>query len=216
MKSVALSLAILFSGGAYGQDLIWVFLNTKVNKESLPEEQVKKIMDGHMANINRLAKEGKLLAAGPFDGGGGIFIFKSRSRQEVNEWLSTDPGIQAKRWDIEVFLYIPGFGSVCSVGENFEMTNYYFVRYSSRVAKPTIGTIADALVALHTYIKSWISNGAVIAEGSLGEEEGSILVLKEEPAQDRLDEDPAVKSGALRTELKKLFIAKGSFCEPKP
>lgn len=213
MKAITLFLAIFFYGGAFGQELIWVFLNKKVDKEELPEEQVKKIMDGHMANINRLAKEGKLLAAGPFEGGGGIFIFNSRSRQEVNEWLSTDPGIQAKRWDIEVFPYTPRIGSACSVGEKYEMTNYYFVCYSSQKAN---GAINDALLAHQTHIKSWISNGSVIAEGSLGDDQGSILVLREEPAQDKLDEDPAVKSGALRAVLKKLFIARGSFCEPKP
>ena len=38
--------------------------------------EVKKIMEGHLANINRLAKEGKLTAAGPLDEGGGIFIFR--------------------------------------------------------------------------------------------------------------------------------------------
>jgi uncharacterized protein YciI len=83
----------------WGQDksYTFVFLNKKADAEPLPKEQVDKIMEGHMANINRLAKEGKLVAAGPFDGGGGIFILNTTSINEANEWLSTDPGIQAKR-----------------------------------------------------------------------------------------------------------------------
>ncbi len=122
MKTVVLSLALLIHGITYGQNFVWVFLNKKENKEELPAEEIKKIMDGHLANIKRLAKEGKLLAAGPFEEGGGIFVFDSHSKVEVNEWLATDPGIQAKRWDIELFLYTPRTGSVCSVGEKYEMT----------------------------------------------------------------------------------------------
>lgn len=51
-------------------------------------------MKGHMANINRLAKEGKLIVAGPFDGGG-VFILNTTSTDEARLWLNTDPGVQA-------------------------------------------------------------------------------------------------------------------------
>ncbi|HRG07858.1 MAG TPA: hypothetical protein PLJ08_04720, partial [Cyclobacteriaceae bacterium] len=51
-------------------ELIFVFLNKRTDKAELPEAEVKKIMEGHLANIERLAKEGKLISAGPFDGGG--------------------------------------------------------------------------------------------------------------------------------------------------
>jgi len=100
---------------------IFVFLNNKADKVKLPEEEVKKIMDGHMANINRLAKEGKLISAGPFDGGGGIFIFKSGPIDEVREWLKTDPGVQANRWNVEVLPYYPRVGSVCALNEPYQM-----------------------------------------------------------------------------------------------
>ena len=216
MKAITLFLAIFFYGGAFGQELIWVFLNKKVDKEELPEEQVKKIMDGHMANINRLDKEGKLLAAGPFEGGGGIFIFKSISKDEVNDWLSTDPGVQAKRWDVEVFKYTPRIGSVCAVGESYEMTNYWFVRYSVQAALSSMAMMEKALELHQEYIAHWASEGSVIAEGMLDEEVGSILVLKNEPTVEMLKNDPAVKSATLNTDLKKLFIAGGSFCELKP
>ena len=215
MKTVVLSLALLIHGITYGQNFVWVFLNKKENKEELPAEQVKEIMDGHMANISRLAKEGKLLAAGPFEEGGGIFVFDSHSFAEVNEWLSTDPGIQAKRWDIELFSYTARTGSVCSVGEKYEMTNYYFVRYTTQIVK-RVGKVPEARQAHQAYIKPWAESGAVIAEGSLSEEAGSVLVLKEKPSTEELMNDPAVKSGALNADLEKLFIARGSFCEPKP
>jgi hypothetical protein len=92
------------------------------------------------------------------------------------------------------------------VGEKYEMTNYFFIRYSPKRA----GSDQDH----RDYLGS--SFGAnVIAEGELGEGAGSIVVLREEPKTTALDQDPAVKSSSLSYAVKKLFIARGSFCEPK-
>jgi uncharacterized protein YciI len=57
---------------ASAQPMVIVFLHHKADKPELPKEQVDKIMEGHFANIKKLASEGKLLTAGPFEGGGGI------------------------------------------------------------------------------------------------------------------------------------------------
>src|SRR5687768_2101005 len=103
-----ISILLLFAfASSYGQrqTYTFVFLHKKDSAEVLPKEQVTKIMEGHMANIDRLAKEGKLLVAGPFDGGGGIFILKTTSVSEAKEWLSTDPGVQANRWNVEILPY---------------------------------------------------------------------------------------------------------------
>ena len=79
MKRLILLIFFLpFVTSAQTPELIFVFLNKRIDKAELPEGEVKKIMEGHMANIERLSKEGKLISAGPFDGGGGIFIFKSK------------------------------------------------------------------------------------------------------------------------------------------
>ena len=165
-----------------------------------------------MANINRLAREGKLIAAGPFSGGGGIFIFKSNSLKQVDEWLSSDPGVKANRWDVERFPYKPHVGSVCPVSEPFEMTSYFFVRYGLNITKYSIGELGREIQEHNLYLKR---QTGVIAEGSLGEEEGGILVLKTEPTKEFLEKDPAVQKGAIEFEVKKLYIAKGSFCESR-
>lgn len=214
MKLIVFLLFGMYSS-ACGQDFVFVFLNKKQNKEELPKEQVDKLMEGHMANINRLAKEGKLWAAGPFDGGGGIFIFKSSSISQVKEWLSTDPGIQAKRWDVEVFPYQPRVGSVCVVGEPYEMTDYAFVRFTVNLTKYSIGSVAEDWRLHDRYTKDLTAGLQVIAEGSLGEENGAILVLLGEAPKDKLELDPAVQKGSLTLDIKKLYIAKGSFCEPR-
>ncbi len=211
VKLLIFLVAILSFCPATAQDFTIVFLNKKLDKAELPEAEVKKLMDGHMANMARLAKENKLWAAGPFEGGGGIFIFNSGSLGNVKEWIKTDPGIAAKRWDIEVLPFKPRFGSVCTVGEKYEMTNYYFVRYFHSGETDDAAAIREH----QAYIKPWIESGSVIAEASLVGDQGSILVLKEEPSNEKIANDPAVKSKAVKADIKKLFIAKGSFCEPK-
>ncbi|HEV8514463.1 MAG TPA: YciI family protein, partial [Cyclobacteriaceae bacterium] len=105
MKSILLTIIILSSQCVFAQSLVFVFLHHKADKAELPKDQVDKIMEGHMANIQRMAKEGKLLVAGPFEGGGGVFIFNSSNVNEVKQWLNDDPGVKAQRWNVEIQPY---------------------------------------------------------------------------------------------------------------
>jgi uncharacterized protein YciI len=196
-----------------GQSYTFIFLNTKKDKQELPPDEVKKIMDGHLANIERLAKEGKLIVAGPFDGGGGIFILNTTSLDTASKWLSTDPGIKANRWNVELLPYQPRTGGVCAVGENYEMTNYHFIRFTAQVTKSTARNHTDILRRHETYIREKFSKtGNVVTEGIFGND-GGILVLRGDLQKEIFDEDPGVQEALLQVDIKKLWIAKGSFCE---
>ncbi|WP_339877206.1 YciI family protein [uncultured Algoriphagus sp.] len=62
------------------------------------EEQRAEIQAGHMANINRLAEEGKLVMAGPFFGNEelrGLFFFAVESLEEAQKLTASDPAIEA-------------------------------------------------------------------------------------------------------------------------
>ena len=68
-------------------------------------EETKKLQDGHMANINRLAQAGKLVLAGPFVADGdrrGVFIFKVPTVAEAQALTDTDPAVAAGRLKIEL------------------------------------------------------------------------------------------------------------------
>lgn len=60
-------------------------------------EERKAMFAGHMANIQRLSKEGKLALAGPFmDGAGdwrGLFVFAVEDIEEAKALVATDPVI---------------------------------------------------------------------------------------------------------------------------
>ena len=68
----------------------------------------EELMKGHMANMQRLAKEGKLVLAGPFleqTGPGslaGLFFLRAGSLAEAQELVDTDPAVQAGRFTREI------------------------------------------------------------------------------------------------------------------
>src|SRR6185295_4168302 len=95
-----IALVFLVGQSVFAQQMVFVFLHYKSDKTELPQEQVDKIMEGHFANMKKLADERKLLVAGPFEGGGGVFIFNSRSSDEVREWIKFDPGVKNNRWNV--------------------------------------------------------------------------------------------------------------------
>lgn len=192
---------------------IFVFLNKRTDKAELPKEQVDKLMEGHMANINRLAKEGKLVAAGPFDGGGGIFIFNSSSIEEVKRWLATDPGVQADRWKIEMLPFQFRLGKDMTLKEPYEMVSYQFIRYTPNIAKFNIQEVPELFVKHDDYLKEIKRTGNVIMEGIFGDTEGGVLVMKGDLDSAVIERDPAVQQGLLQFEIKKLWIAKGAFGE---
>lgn len=82
------------------------------NQDSLTS---KKLMEGHMANINKLADEGKLSIAGPFGDDGdwrGILILNAKTKEEAKEWVEADPAVKAGRLKYEIHPWWGGKGSV--------------------------------------------------------------------------------------------------------
>lgn len=75
--------------------------NTTVSKE-----ETRKLFEGHMANITKLAKEGKLVVAGPFMKNDrnyrGIYIFNVETVEEAKALVVTDPAIKANLLEAEL------------------------------------------------------------------------------------------------------------------
>jgi uncharacterized protein YciI len=68
-------------------------------------EETAKIQEAHLANIGRLAKEGKLILAGPFSGGDdlrGLFLFDVTTIEEARALAETDPAVQAGRLRVDL------------------------------------------------------------------------------------------------------------------
>jgi uncharacterized protein YciI len=79
-----------------------VLLVRPPNAPDLPKAELDRLQEGHMANMQRLAAEGKLFKAGPtedFSGRNvrGIFVLKTESIDEAKAWVATDPSVKAGR-----------------------------------------------------------------------------------------------------------------------
>ncbi|WP_245335294.1 YciI family protein [Shewanella sp. WXL01] len=76
-----------------------------------PKHEADELQAAHMANISRLAEEGKLVLAGPFFGDGelrGIYIFDVETVAEAKALTATDPAIKAGSLSMEL---VPWYGS---------------------------------------------------------------------------------------------------------
>ncbi len=103
----------------YGmKQYVMAFLKRGPNRDR-PKEESDKLQRAHLDNIGRLAKEGKLVLAGPFLSEGdlrGIYIFDVKTEEEAKQLVETDPAIKAGSLVMEL---IPWYGSAAltEVGE---------------------------------------------------------------------------------------------------
>lgn len=70
--------------------------------------KMSELMKGHLANIHKLADEGKITVAGPFleenkENYKGMFIFNTKSKEEAEAWVKTDPAVKAEVFNYEIF-----------------------------------------------------------------------------------------------------------------
>lgn len=81
--------------------------------ERTPEAD--KLQAGHMANINNMAKMGKLVIAGPFEKAGnyaGVFVFKVETLEEAKALSDADPAVVAGRLAVDVHPWMVLKGSL--------------------------------------------------------------------------------------------------------
>ncbi|MBP6180643.1 YciI family protein [Flavobacterium sp.] len=102
-------LAKTLNADEYGmKHYVFCLLKTGSNTKATKEETTK-LFEGHMANINRLAKEGKLVVAGPFMKNErnyrGIYIFNANSIEEAKAFVATDPAVQSNLLEAELTLW---------------------------------------------------------------------------------------------------------------
>jgi hypothetical protein len=138
------------------------------------------------------------------------FIVNTTSIDEARTWLSTDPGVQANRWEIEILPYTSRIGAVWRAKEPYEMVNYNFIRF---VEKPKAAENAEVFLKQHQEFVLALKKSGNIIPGGIFEPRGSILILKGEIKDNLFESDPAIQHGIISMERKILWIAKGSFCE---
>lgn len=97
----------------YGMKAYTIVMLTTGSAKIEDKVKMSELMKGHMSNIGRLAKEGKIVVAGPFSEKNnrdyrGMFIFNTKSKEEAESWVKTDPAVAAGVFSYEIF---PWYGS---------------------------------------------------------------------------------------------------------
>lgn len=106
-------LATSLGADQYGMKAYTIVMLTTGTAKIEDKTQMSTVMKGHMANIGKLADEGKIIVAGPFleknkENYRGMFIFNTKSKEEAEQWVKTDPAVQAGVFSYEIF---PWYGS---------------------------------------------------------------------------------------------------------
>ena len=102
-------LATRLGADDYGmKKYILVILKTGAN-QTTDKTLINDLFRGHLDNINRLVKEGKLIVAGPMGKNDknyrGIFILTETTVEAAKELLKTDPAIKEGLLDAELYIW---------------------------------------------------------------------------------------------------------------
>lgn len=94
---------------------VLVLLQRGKKSNKFSKEELEKIQAGHMENIGKLAKAGKLLVAGPMGDDTdlrGIFILDCETIEEAKALVDTDPAVVAGRLRAEYHPWWTARGTV--------------------------------------------------------------------------------------------------------
>ncbi|AZA81817.1 hypothetical protein C1637_04395 [Chryseobacterium lactis] len=106
-------LATSLGADRYGMKAYTLVMLSTGNTKIEDKAKMAEVMNGHMSNIGKLADEGKIVVAGPFleknkENYRGMFIFNTKSKEEAEQWVKSDPAVQAGVFSYEIF---PWYGS---------------------------------------------------------------------------------------------------------
>lgn len=226
MKKICILLSILvFSSLVFSQSSsgkYFVFLNTNPDRPKISEAEIDAIQAAHMANMDSLAKIKRLLAAGPFHGGGGLQIVVATSMEDAQKLVNSDPAVKAKRFNTEIYPLEMGVGGICPVQEPYDMVEYQFIRFvpvPEKIAEESEKKLNKLSKRHLSYVKANFFKHGLIGNGDFGTGKGGFLLAfktDDEEFENFLKYDPMVRSENYTIDNRILWVAQGTFCERKP
>jgi uncharacterized protein YciI len=187
--------------------------------------EIEKMQAGHMANIEKMARSGKLMAAGPMGDDGnlrGIFLFNA-SAAEAQALAAEDPSIQAGRLVLELHAWHGPKDIGAKLNEEYRkdphikmtMTEYFLVLLTKGPkAEEGSAVEQEKLQRDHLWnVRRMLDAKTFVAAGPFdgtGDVRGIFVIAAKtlEEARAIADADPAVKAGQLAVELHPWWVAK--------
>lgn len=196
-----------------------VFLRRDPQRKTLSKEEGERIQAAHMANIGRMAKEGILVAAGPFEDEkptiSGIFVFKTDSLEAAKRIAGEDPTVVEHRNSVEVHAWHAPAG----IGDEYFRIHKADPNAPPNMQKHTLMLLYKgysegrrSMGAHERYIEDLRARGKLAAAGRMDASdvlESAVVfrVMPPEEARRLMADDPAVKSGELRLEEHQWWVA---------
>lgn len=194
-----------------------VFLRPDPARKPLTTEEGERIQTAHMANIHKMAEDGVLVSAGPFDDKqrtiSGIFIFKVESLYRAKAIAANDPTVIEHRNTVDVHAWDGPAG----IGDEYFRLHRLDPKTAENMQAHPLCLLSrgdqwdsrsdrDELLLEHErYIQDLRAKGQLGAAGQIEAPDDlvGLVIFKAIPfelAQQLMDEDPAVKSGVIRVE----------------
>jgi uncharacterized protein YciI len=202
-----------------------VFLRPDPSRKPLLKADTERIQAAHMANIRKMAEDGVLIAAGPFDDTpitiSGIFVFKVGSLQSAQAVAARDPTVIEHRNTVEVHAWLGprGIGAEYfrlhkldpKTPENMQARPLCML-YRGPAWEEKLGTRDSLLAAHERYVDQLREQGKLAAAGGIEAPDDLLGLVVFKPidlddAQRLLNEDPAVQAGVLRIEYHRWWSA---------
>lgn len=119
------TLAKKLNADEYGMKQYVLVLLKTGTAQNVSQTVTDSLFKGHMANLSRLAKAGKLAVAGPFSKDQmyrGLIILNTTTMEEARQLIDTDPAVKAKLLDAE-FLHWYGSAALAETLEIHKRIN---------------------------------------------------------------------------------------------
>lgn len=204
-------------------DKYWfVFFERGDNKNPMSKEERETQMKGQLANLTRMAEEGKCVAAGPFGGDQsrrGIVVLKQeelKTKDQVMKEFANDPFVQGDRLRVKLHTWMTLKGSVKPWRKPEEMKSYVFVvldRGEDRSELPP--KEANNLQMAHLgHIFGMMQNADLGLAGPFEEDTDmrGLLIFKHgdvEKARSEVEKDPLISRKRLKPTYLVLWMAAG-------
>lgn len=106
------ALADSLGGDQYGMKMYFLVILKTGSNQITDKEKTAELFKGHMANISKLVKDGKMVIAGPLGKNDkqyrGIFVLNVKTKEEAEALLEGDPVLKEKLMEAEIY---PWYGS---------------------------------------------------------------------------------------------------------
>jgi uncharacterized protein YciI len=206
----------------------FVLLTRPANAPQLNKEAAEKLQSEHMANIQKMAAEHKLVIAGPFEEDTalrGIFVFQANSSAQVQDWANSDPAVKAGRLSAEVhgpWLVDPtAIHQPPAIPNGMEEYSLVLMKSGDKW-NPNAPGFMDVMKQHSAFVKQMIAQGYMAIAGPFpfsdqGELRGvAIFRVGTQQTARLVKDDPTVKAGLLKPEIHPWITGKGVLAPGQP